>query len=145
MTPLHRNPPTACRAARTLAAALMLAAADAASAQCSFVTTPAGIVFSPALDPSAAVLRQAFTEVRMSCSPPPTVPTWSFTGLHGAAPLRLKHGALAEFIPYTAAATNLGGPPSNRRWRITATILGADYENASVGSYSDTLTASILP
>ncbi len=145
MIPYRRNLMAARGAIRTLTAAFLLAACGAASALCTFVTTPAGIVFSPALDPSAAVLRQAFTEVRMSCSPPPTVPTWSFTGLHGAAPLRLKHGALAEFIPYTAAATNLGGPPSNRRWRITATILGADYENASVGSYSDTLTASILP
>jgi hypothetical protein len=33
----------------------------------------------------------------------------------------------------------------NQNWRVTATVLGTDYQNALVGNYSDTLTATITP
>jgi len=126
-----------------LAAALLAAAGGAAGQSCSFVgAAPGGLLFSPELDPSVASTRTASTELRLLCLF--VSPSWSFSGSNGSAPLRMRHATRAEFIPYTVAQAYLGGL-FVQRWRITATVLGADYQNASVGAYSDVLIATILP
>jgi len=56
----------------------------------------------------------------------------------------MKHSTQNAYIPYTVATTNLGGG-ATRTWRITGTVLAANYQNARVGTYSDILTATILP
>jgi hypothetical protein len=43
------------------------------------------------------------------------------------------------------AASFQGSTGSNQNWRLTATVLGQDYQNAYVGSYSDILTATVTP
>jgi hypothetical protein len=127
------------------AAALLLAAGAAAGQNCTFQPPPAnGIVFAP-FDPSLASLQTASTIATLRCIPAVINPTWSFTGLNGNAPLRMKHAALAAYIPYSISTQFLGGPANARQWRITATVLGPDYENAPVGAYSDLLRATILP
>lgn len=129
---------------------LFTGAATACAQSCTFQGSPAGISFAPNLDPSAAVVRTAFTNVRIRCVgkgvPPPS--SWGFVGLYGTNPsLSLKHSTLNVFIPYS-----VGNPPSlvsgtggGQTWRVTATILPASYENANVGAYADSLTISVNP
>jgi hypothetical protein len=141
--PFPCTPRTA--ALHAFAAALLVFAGAAAGQNCTFRPPPAnGIVFAP-FDPSLASLQTASTIARVRCVPPATPPTWTFAGLNGNAPLRMKHASLNAFIPYSVSTQLLGGPPNARQWRITATVLGPDYENAPVGAYSDLLTATILP
>jgi len=57
----------------------------------------------------------------------------------------MKHGSLSAFIPYTVAASFQQGPVGNQQWLLTATVLGTAYENAPAGTYTDQLTATVLP
>lgn len=126
-----------------VAGTLLFAVGSAAGQSCRFSNPlPGGILFSPALDPSIASTRTASTEMRVLCLF--ASPAWTFSGSHGSAPLRMRHATLNAFIPYTVAQTFVSGAVV-QRWRVTATVLGADYQNAPVGSYSDVLTATILP
>jgi len=56
----------------------------------------------------------------------------------------MKHGA-SDFIPYAVTATFVSPGGGNQTWTLTATVLGQDYQNARVGSYSDLLTVTIIP
>ena len=128
------------------AAAMLLAAAGGAQAQsCTYRTPPSLIQFSPALDPSLASTRTASTSTSIQCTGGASRPTWIFTGANGSSPLRMKHSTQNEFISYDVTASYVSGGVGNQQWNITATVLGADYQNARVGDYSDVLTAQILP
>lgn len=130
-----------------LAAALHAAADGTAAQSCSFRNNPpvdGVLLFSPALDPSTASTRTATTEVRVQCTGNASL-AWSFTGVYGSSPLRMKHGSLPAFIPYTVAANFQQGPVGNQQWVLTATVLGASYVNAPAGTYGDQLTATVLP
>lgn len=128
-----------------LAAVLLASAGSAAAQSCNFRNPlPGGILFSPALDPSSAITRTATTDIRVQCTGNASL-AWSFTGANGSSPVRMKHGSLTSFIPYTVAATFVQGPVGNQRWVLTATVLGAAYVNAPAGTYSDQLTATVLP
>jgi hypothetical protein len=129
------------------AGTLALMSSVAAGQVCNFNGTPSSIMFSP-LDPSVATTQTAFTTVKVTCFPTNPTVTWTFSGANGSAPLRMKHSTLAQYIPYTIS-TSLTGTSGfiiyTQTWRVTATVLGTSYQNAYVGSYSDTLTANILP
>ena len=56
----------------------------------------------------------------------------------------MKHSAQNFYIPYTITTTFIGGNV-NETWRISGTILGVNYQNAMVGSYTDILTATVTP
>jgi hypothetical protein len=133
------------RSAACLAAALLAAAGGVAAQSCNFRNPlPGGILFSPALDPSAAGTRTATSDIRVQCTGNASL-AWSFTGINGSSPLRMKHGSLSAFIPYTVAASFQQGPVGNQQWLLTATVLGTAYENAPAGTYTDQLTANVLP
>ena len=126
---------------------LLLLGAPALHAQtCTFSSLPSGITFA-ALDPSAASTQTAFANVQIKCIPASIgiVPGFSFTGLYGSAPLRMKHAVQTSFIPYTVAPSRISVSGSTQEWRLTATVLGADYTNAYAGSYSDALIVAITP
>jgi spore coat protein U-like protein len=127
------------------AAALALAlAAGGARAECTFRSTAGAINFPP-IDQSAPVTVTAFTQVLVRCTPAGLSPTWSFAGANGSAPLRMKHATLAQFLPYTMTPTLIGISGANETWRLTATVLGPNYQNLPIGSYSDVLVATITP
>jgi len=131
--------------ARWVVAAAMLLSSSLAMGQfCIFNGTPSSITFS-SLDPSVATTQTAFTTAKVICIPTTTTPTWTFSGANGNAPLRMKHSTLSLYLPYSVATSLIGTSGLTQSWRITATVLGTDYQNAHVGSYSDTLTATILP
>lgn len=124
--------------------ALLLGAACSAAAQvCTFRTMPGSIAFGN-LDPSVASTQTASTTVRVRCTLSGT-PTWQFAGAHGNAPLQMKHMTQNAFIPYTVAAAYVSGGSANQLWRITATVLGQNYQDALVGPYSDNLSMTITP
>lgn len=132
-----------------LGALSLLAASIPASAQtCAFRAAPA-ITF-PALDPSNATVVTAFTDVTIRCTgngvPPPS--GWAFTGLYGTNPnLRMKHASLSAYIPYSVdnPPSLVAGAGANRTYRLTATVLPADYANAYAGTYSDLLMMTVFP
>jgi hypothetical protein len=131
-----------------LACALLVSSGGATGQRCTFVTgslSPSALQFG-SLDPSIATDRTAVMSVQTLCTTPPP-PGWSFQGINGNAPLRMRNSALDAYIPYSVAVTQTaaGQPPRDRTWRITATVLGVDYQNAPVGAYSDVLTATLLP
>ncbi len=112
---------------------------------CTFRTAGSPINF-PALDPSAADDRHRVDEHPASAAlPPASSPTWGFSGANGSAPLRMKHATQNAYIPYTITATFVSGSAPTKTWRITGTLLGANYVNARVGAYSDILTATVTP
>ena len=129
---------------RPLLIAALLAVGSTAWAQsCTFVSAGNAINF-PALDPSVSATLTAFMDIQVRCIPASTSTTWGFSGANGSAPLRMKHASQNAYIPYTIATTSLGGG-STRTWRITGTVFAANYQNALVGSYSDILSATVLP
>lgn len=123
----------------------LLGACPRAHAQaCFFSSSPAGLGFGT-LDPSSAVTRTAFTDVRVLCIPLSFTPAWQFAGANGNAPLRMKHATQSAFVPYTVASSFTGMSGLSQNWRLTATVLGPNYQNALVGSYSDLLTVTVTP
>jgi spore coat protein U-like protein len=127
-----------------LAAALLAASSIALGQTCSFNGSGGSITFS-AFDPSVATTQTAFVDLKVKCNPAGFTPTWQFRGAHGNAPLRMKHSSQNAFIPYSVAPSFLSATGVNQNWRVTATVLGTDYQNGLVGSYSDTLTATVIP
>jgi len=128
-----------------LVAVLVLAAPLAHGQQgCQFTGNPSGITFT-AFDPSVATTQTAFVDVKIKCNPAGTTPTWSFSSANGGASPRMKHAVQNAYIPYSMAASFQGNSGANQNWRLTATVLGQDYQDAYAGSYSDILTATITP
>jgi hypothetical protein len=127
-------------------ALLLLGVCSLATAQsCTFNGSGGSIGFG-SLDPSVATTRTAFIDLKVKCTPASgTTPTFQFSGSNGNAPLRMKHASQNAFIPYSVAASFQGTTGANQNWRVTATVLGTDYQNALVGSYSDILTATVVP
>lgn len=124
--------------------ALLVACAGAHAQTCSFRSAGSAINF-PALDPSAATTATAFMDVDVRCVPGSLSPTFTFSGANGNAPLRMKHATQSAYIPYTVSPTRISGQGANETWRVTGTVLGANYENAPVGNYTDILSATITP
>jgi spore coat protein U-like protein len=126
-------------------ALLLILPALAWGQSCTFNGGVTSIGFG-SLDPSIANTRTAFTDVKVKCNPASGLtPTWQFTGQNGNAPLKMKHASQNAFIPYSVSPSFQGSTGVNQNWRVTATVLGTDYQNALVGNYSDTLTATITP
>lgn len=124
--------------------AMALVAAHTLAQSCQFNGATSSIGFGN-LDPSSASDRTAFTSVKVNCNSSSLSPTWSFSGTNGNVPLRMKHASLNQFIPYSVSPSYVGNTGANQNWQITATVLGQDYQNAFSGTYSDLLTATILP
>lgn len=64
---------------------------------------------------------------------------------------RMRHSTITtEYLPYSFnlnpnSGTVLGNPFNNYTLNISGTVRGIDYQNAAMGSYSDTVVVSIEP
>lgn len=61
---------------------------------------------------------------------------------------QMKHASLNEYIPYSFSYTSTGtgsGRTTTLTMNIASSVNEADYQNASAGSYSDTVTLTINP
>lgn len=143
----HTRPSPAAGLRYLLTATLLLAMGEAAGQSCTFSSGPTGALSFGTIDPSLATPRNAMANIGMRCVPGNLVANWTFSGQHPGAgsPLRMKHSSDSVFIPYSLSAQDLTGSGANRTWRITATVLGQDYEDAPVGTYWDVLRATISP
>ncbi len=120
---------------------------------CSFETSNASLNFGD-LDPSNPVERSVSTSIRFRCRGRDRSVTFFIDdddGLYEEAPdaNRMRHTTIPnEYLPYSFNLNPVSGTIPRRTWQtltITGTIRGADYENAAMGSYSDTVTISIIP
>ncbi len=60
----------------------------------------------------------------------------------GPGAYRLKHNTAAlQYMPYTVTTTNLPGT----KITLNGQIVSSNYQNAYVGTYTDTLTVLVLP
>lgn len=120
---------------------------------CSFETSNASLNFGN-LDPSNPIDRSVSTSIRFRCRGGDRWVTFFIDdddGLYEESPNgnRMRHTTiLTEYLPYSFNLNPITGTVPRRTWQtltITGTVKGVDYENAAMGSYSDTVTISIIP
>jgi spore coat protein U-like protein len=110
------------------------------------IATGAGVI-----DPSAAGPATGTNNVTFRCT---TGTTSGITGDNGlnflGASRRVKNGA-ANYMNYALTLTNaaqLGsgfGAGQDKTLQVDASIIAADYQNATAGAYTDTVTLTITP
>jgi spore coat protein U-like protein len=107
-----------------------------------------------ALSPANSTDAIATSTVTIRCSPPGPNPfPYTMTdddGLYELGPdqNRMRNtGNPAEYLPYSITYTASGTVPRNTDivFTFTGTVRAVDYQNAWVGSYSDTITVTINP
>ncbi len=102
------------------------------------------------LDPSNPVdVNATVTQPVFWCTKGATYTITDDDGLYESGTThQVKHATLTEYIPYSFTYTASGtgsGPATTITMDIAGTIVGTDYQNASAGDYSDTVTLSITP
>jgi spore coat protein U-like protein len=103
-----------------------------------------------ALDPNSASDGAANTSVNFWCTKNANYTVSANNGAHfGSGSRRMQGPTAADLIPYGLSYSPSTGTGSGKTTAIalalTGSILNADYVNAAVGSYSDTVTLSITP
>lgn len=106
------------------------------------------VVFS--LDPSSGgAVSGTVTQPAFWCTKNTSYTITDDDGLYESGTThRMQHTTLTEYIPYSFNYTATGsglGKNNAISMNITATVLEADYIDASAGSYSDTVTLTINP
>ena len=118
---------------------------------CRFSTAASTLAL--AIDPASSSPVSASSTLSVRCTGSAAFTTWSLSGnsgLHGASPAarRLRHGTNpAELLAYSLSFPASGAVARNV-WQsvtLTAAVQPADFQNASVGLYSDQVTLSLLP
>jgi spore coat protein U-like protein len=103
-----------------------------------------------ALDPSSTSDGAATTTVNFWCTNKAGYTVAANNGAHfGSSSKRMQGPTAADLIPYALSYNPITGTGSGKTTPIvlslTGSILNADYVNAAVGSYSDTVALSITP
>ena len=125
---------------------------------CWFTTETSALNFGN-LDPSNPVDVNASTSVIFRCWRglfiwfPVTFFIGDDDGLYetGTNANRMRHQTVTtEFLPYSfsldpTSGTTTGNPTINRTLNISGTVRGVDYQDATMGNYSDMVIVSIEP
>ncbi len=115
---------------------------------CKFNSATSTLAFG-ALDPSSVADATATGSTTFWCTKGAIYTLSNDGGLNNSGGPRMKHAALAEFIPYALTLTPSAATGSGPSIPITLTIDGlisnADYVNASAGDYADTVVISVIP
>jgi hypothetical protein len=118
------------------------------------ITTGAPISLDfPDIDPSQPGPYTATTTVRIKCGGSAPMATYSASTSVGAHPdarvRRMQNtSAPSEFLPYTISlspATDTIAKNTPQDIVVTGTVTQSQYQNAYLGSYSDTVTLSVAP
>ena len=121
--------------------------------QCKFRSKTAALSFGE-LHPSEPEDRTVATSITFRCVGSASQATFAITdddGLYktGLDANQMRHATdTAEYLPYTLTLTPTSGTvPKNtdQTLIISGTVKGEDYQNALMGSYSDTVVISIEP
>jgi len=130
---------------------IAVTAAVLSASRCSFGGRRSRI--NLAIDPSSAAPVIGTSSIVFRCRGNARVASYAISadnGLYGVSPstMRMRHATSpASFLHYSLAFPTSGTTPRNRRTTITvtATVMPADFQNALMGNYSDTVTLSITP
>lgn len=135
--------------ALVLAATLGFSSGDAFGS-CEFRagSTTGSVVFPP-LDPVTAPNVTAAIQLDVRCTPAGdfAIAQWTWVSANGGASIGRMAGGTPVYGPgivYSVGIAVAGGG-ANRTLTLTLQIAGADYANASAGSYNDVLTLSVTP
>jgi len=121
--------------------------------QCKFNSKTATLNFGD-LDPANPVDKTIDTSITFKCGGSDPIATFSITdddGLYeiGSNRNRMRHTTvLTEYLPYSLMLSPTSGTvPKNtdQTLTVTGTVRGVDYQDATMGSYSDTVVVSIEP
>lgn len=130
---------------------LTVSAAVVSNSNCRFSASSSSLTV--AIDAASTSTASASTSLSFRCNGGPAIVTWSLStnsGLYGANPsaLRMRHGtASSEYLPYSLTYPASGTAPKNVTQTIplSMNVAPADFQNALPGSYTDTVTLSLLP
>jgi len=120
---------------------------------CRFQTTgPTALPFG-GIDPGGSSPVTVNLTLQYRCNGSDAIAAWTVSsddGLYesGAGQPRMRHASvLTAFLPYTLTFPAAGTVPRNTitNMSISATLTPADYANARVGAYADTIVLSIQP
>ncbi len=121
--------------------------------ECKFNSKTASLNFGN-LDPSNPVDRIVSTSITFRCGGSAPMATFSITdddGLYETGPdqNRMRHTTISsEYLPYSLTLDPTSGTVpknTNQTLTITGTVRGVDYQDATAGSYLDTVIISIDP
>jgi spore coat protein U-like protein len=121
--------------------------------QCKFKSKTAALSFGD-LHPSEPVDRTVAASITFRCVGSAPQATFAITdddGLYETGPdaNQMRHSTdTAEYLPYTLILTPTSGTipkKADQTLTILGTVKGVDYQNALMGSYSDTVVISIEP
>lgn len=145
-----RISPVAIRKAVVTSFLAALGATGTAFAACQFSagSTTGSVVF-PLLDPVTAPNVTSAIQLNVRCSPAGqfAIAQWTWSSANGGTSTGLLAGGTPGYapgIPYSVGIA-VAGSGSNRTLTLTLQIPGANYTNASAGSYSDVLTLMVTP
>jgi spore coat protein U-like protein len=109
------------------------------------IATGAGVI-----DPSAAGPATGTANVTFRCTTGTTSAITGDNGLNFSGSRRVKNGA-ANFMPYALSLLNAAqvgtghGAGQDKTVQVDASIIAADYQNATAGAYTDTVVLTITP
>lgn len=120
---------------------------------CRFTNAGPTVLDFGAIDPSSGVDKTATASMTYRCTGSNPMATYIVTsndGLYstGANAPRMRHGInLATYVPYAINVPQSGTVARNvdQTLTVTGTVLVADFQNALVGAYSDTVVLTISP
>ena len=123
---------------------------------CSFKTNTANLLFG-VLDPLTPADATASASAIFNCMGSAPIVVYMITqdsGLNSTGPggNRMRHATdLTAYLPYSLVLTPDAvtfpreTPPQDHTVTVTGTVLGTDYQTATQGNYSDTVTLTINP
>ncbi len=143
-----------CAASSALAGgghSLTVSAVVVSNSNCRFMTGASTLNLG-AIDPSGTAARTASVNVRLRCTGA-LFTAWGISnddGLYGLGTnaLRMRHATVpGEYLAYSLTYPKNGTAffGLQQTITVTATVAAADYQNARVGAYSDTVVLSLLP
>lgn len=123
------------------------------NSNCKFNNPPSAALAFGNIDPSSGANATATATLTIRCggaSPSVTFALSHDSGLHETGPdaNRLKHATLNEYLPYGFTLTPSSGTiPKNTNQTITidGTITPASFQNATMGTYADTVVVTLNP
>lgn len=132
---------------------VIVSATVLSKSECKFNSKTASLSFGN-LDTSNPVDRVVSTSITFRCGGSVPMATFSITdddGLYETGPNqnRMRHTTItSEYLSYSLTLEPTSGTVpknTNQTLTITGTIKGVDYQDATAGSYSDTIVISISP
>jgi spore coat protein U-like protein len=124
-------------------ALLAVAAAPALAQTCTFNNNQPNTASFGTIDPTLATPRTFTITLNYKCTGNP-VPSFTITGSNDSGPgaYRLQNLAKpAQYMRYTISTSDTPGS----KLTLDGLLIAADYQNAWVGSYTDTINVLVLP